>query len=84
MVQIIFKGVNSSAVGLVFAAIYIIAKKAIISMAENNALKSITDYPFYTALASVTYAVAGFMNVPAPLAILGGGLVGIVEWLIFR
>jgi chromate transport protein ChrA len=77
MVQAVFKGVNAGAVGLVFTAIYLLSKKSIVGVST-----SLIDYPFYTSLAAITYSVVGFMGMPAPLAIITGGLLGYLHSLL--
>jgi chromate transport protein ChrA len=83
-VKTVFKGVNAAAVGLVFAAIYVLSEKAIVSTDHSDLVSSISNYPLYTSVAAISYAMTGFMNVPAPLSIFFGGIVGILNWVARR
>jgi putative chromate ion transporter len=76
-------GINASAVGLIIAAVYILARKAIVvpSNISVGSADQLTKSPLYTSVAAISYALAGFTLVPAPLAILIGGLVGLFHWI---
>jgi chromate transport protein ChrA len=84
-VQTLFKGVNAAAVGLVFAAVYLLAMKSIVltnATGSKDAVGKLVDFPLYTAVAIVTFSASGFVGLQAPFAILLGGLVGLSDWLI--
>ena len=72
------KGVNSAAVGLVFAAVYLLGVKAI---GGESAGMQITLYPYYVAIACCSFTLVEFLKVPAPLMILGGGTLGLLYYL---
>jgi putative chromate ion transporter len=79
----VFVGINASAVGLIIAAVYILARKAIVipSSVSVGDADQLTKYPLYTSVAAIAYALAGFTSLPAPFAILIGGLVGLFHWI---
>lgn len=81
-VQSVFKGINAAAVGLVFAAVYILSEKAII--ASNGLTRSLFDYPLYVSVASFSMVLTGFINVPAPASILAGGITGLIHFATTR
>jgi chromate transport protein ChrA len=78
----VFKGVNASAVGLVFAAVYLLSQKAIVatSGSPGQSPLSITFSAYYTSIAIFSFSASGFLDVPAPLSILLGGIFGILAW----
>jgi chromate transport protein ChrA len=82
--QKFFTGVNAAAVGLVFAAVYILGRKSIVSPTGGVGAPAlmITDFPLYTSVAAISYALAGFTPVPAPFAVLAGGIIGLLDWLV--
>ena len=83
-VQSALKGVNAAAVGLVYSAVYLLSLKAIAPV-EGGGLSppgSLFAHPAYIAVAIISYTSVGFLGLPAPLAILCGGLYGILQ-LIF-
>jgi chromate transport protein ChrA len=73
-----FKGVNSAAVGLVFAAVYLLGVKAI---GGESAGTQITLFPYYVAIACCSFTLVEFLKVPAPLMILGGGSLGLLYYV---
>ncbi|KAI8815468.1 chromate transporter-domain-containing protein [Cladochytrium replicatum] len=72
--QIVFKGVNAAAAGLVFSATYLLSQTAIDA-------KPLGNYPLYVVVTAVCFVAVGFLKMPAPVAIVVGGVVGIFEWL---
>ncbi|KAJ3215526.1 hypothetical protein HDU67_000314 [Dinochytrium kinnereticum] len=75
-VKAAFKGFNSVAVGLVFAATYILFQKAI----SGPLGSSLSSYPFYMAVTGIAYVLTECMGVSAPYVVILGGLVGVIEW----
>ncbi|TPX34897.1 hypothetical protein SmJEL517_g02563 [Synchytrium microbalum] len=75
--QIIFKGMNAAAAGLVFAAVYLLWNKAISGRAAGTVVGS---YPLFTILAAFSFVAAGYTKIPAPVVIIIGGVVGILEF----
>ncbi|KAJ3220190.1 hypothetical protein HDU67_005516 [Dinochytrium kinnereticum] len=80
-VKVAFKGFNSVAVGLVFAATYILFQKAI---AEGVLGSSLGMYPFYMAVTGISYVLVEFIKIPAPFVVILGGIVGVIEWVITK
>lgn len=78
-VQRAFKGVNSSAVGLVFAAVYLLSIKCIVGR-DHGA--SLTAYPIYVSIAATTFTLVEYLQVPAPILIIMGGVTGYSEYFI--
>jgi putative chromate ion transporter len=83
-IQSVFRGVNAAAVGLVHAAVYILAQKSIAPTAAGatDGTDQLTNYPLYTAVAALTFTSVGFVQLQAPAAVFLGGLVGLIDWLI--
>lgn len=84
-VKVILEGLNSAAVGLVFAATYSLLTAAITPPDTNGTSRteSILKYPIYTILMGATF-VSQLMKrfaVPAPLMVGVGGVVGILIWV---
>ncbi|TPX33462.1 hypothetical protein SmJEL517_g03679 [Synchytrium microbalum] len=77
--QILFKGMNSSAVGLVFAAVYLLWNKAISGRSKGTAVGS---YPIYTILVAFAFVAAGYTKIPPPILIIIGGAVGVMDWAV--
>ncbi|KAJ3115624.1 hypothetical protein HDU96_000317 [Phlyctochytrium bullatum] len=80
-VKVAFKGFNSVAVGLVFAATYILFQKAI---TEGSFGPSLGQYPFYMAVTGCAFVMVEFLKVPAPLVVVLGGVVGAIEWAVSK
>ncbi|KAI8813445.1 chromate transporter-domain-containing protein, partial [Cladochytrium replicatum] len=72
--QIVFKGVNAAAAGLVFSATYLLSQTAIDA-------KPLGNHPLYVVVTAVSFVAVGFLKMPAPVVIVLGGAVGILEWL---
>jgi chromate transport protein ChrA len=84
IIQSIFRGVNAAAVGLVYAAVYTLSIKSIVPTTANSGdiTDQLTNHPLYTAVAVITFSAVGYLQVPAPVAVLGGALVGLLDWFI--
>ncbi|KAJ3275753.1 hypothetical protein HDV01_007220 [Terramyces sp. JEL0728] len=82
VVQLVFRGMNATAVGLVFAAVYILAMKSIVVVQGANAgnVDSLTNHPVYTSIALLTFSFCGFLNLQAPIAILIGCVAGLIDY----
>ena len=85
ILQIFFRGVNASAVGLVFAAIYILGNKAIVPPGSLvGTVDSIFNYPLYISVASISYSLTGFTSVSAPFSIIVGGIIGLCDFVVSK
>ena len=81
ILQVFFRGVNASAVGLVFAAIYILGNKAIVPPGSSvGTIDSIFNYPLYTSIAAISYSLTGFTSLSAPFSIILGGIIGLCDF----
>nr|KAJ3420416.1 hypothetical protein HK105_005694 [Polyrhizophydium stewartii] len=85
-VQSVFRGVNAAAVGLVVAAIYLLGQKTITPPHSSGLgiVEPLTDHPIYIGVAIFSYTASGFLGLPTPLAIILGGIFGIIHWGISR
>jgi chromate transport protein ChrA len=82
--QIIFGGVNAAAVGLVFSAVYLLWEKTLsIGYGERRSL-SVSTNPLYVSVVGCAFIAVGMFNVPAPAAIVAGGIVGLLDYAAAR
>ena len=73
----ILRGINATAVGLVFTAVYRLWEIGYLT-AEDSQGRSLADEPWWVVVAAVAYAEARWFAVPPAVAILGGGVLGCV------
>lgn len=59
-------GINAAAIGLVIAAVFLLYNRAV------------QGHAFFTVLSLLSFVAVGSFNVPAPVAILGCGVIGLV------
>ncbi|KAJ3101123.1 hypothetical protein HDU97_001648 [Phlyctochytrium planicorne] len=76
-IKTILKGFSCVAVGLVFAAMYILMDKAIV----GDRGKSLLAYPFYVSISGVTFVAVQFLGVSAPMVVVIGGCTGVFEYV---
>ncbi|KAI9204895.1 chromate transporter-domain-containing protein [Polychytrium aggregatum] len=81
-IQVIFRGMGASAVGLVFAAVYLLWSKAVNDVNNANNALSISQFPLYVAIVGFSFLSVGFLKFPSYGAVLVGGLVGLIEWAV--
>ncbi|KAJ1547813.1 hypothetical protein HK405_004871 [Cladochytrium tenue] len=86
-VRAVFRGFNSVAVGLVFAATFLLWQKALAVGpgdvrldAGVGAASGLGQFPFYVAVAAVAFVLVEHMRALPPLIVIAGGLVGLAEW----
>lgn len=72
----LLRGINATAVGLVFTAVYRLWQIGYLTPAENQG-QSLGNEPWWVVVAVVTYCECAWFNVPAPIAIAFGGILGI-------
>lgn len=72
----ILRGVNATAVGLVFTAVYRLWEIGYLS-ADASGGQSLGKEPFWLVVAAVTYASNAWFKVPPAMAIVGGGALGL-------
>ncbi|KAJ3184669.1 hypothetical protein HDU87_004072 [Geranomyces variabilis] len=83
-IQILFRGINAAAVGLVYTATYLLWQKAI-SVADGGMKLGplpVGDSPYYVAVVAFAFVGVGFLKVPAPVMIVAGGVAGLLDWLV--
>lgn len=71
------RGVNASAVGLVYTAIYRLWEIGFISETQNTG-QSLGREPWWVVCAAVSYAGCAWFRVPAPAAIACGAVMGLI------
>ena len=81
---VIFKfiGVNSAAVGLVFAATYLLWQKAIVGRKSDGSVDSISNYPIYVSICSFAFLANGSLNLPSPIVIILGGVISLLPFIL--
>ncbi|KAL4963143.1 chromate transporter-domain-containing protein [Aspergillus stella-maris] len=73
------RGVNATAVGLVFTAVYRLWEIGYLSPERGGSEGvSLAREPWWVVVAAVTYAESRWFGVPAAVAILGGAVLGVV------
>ncbi|KAJ3171210.1 hypothetical protein HDU88_008247 [Geranomyces variabilis] len=83
-IQILFRGINAAAVGLVYTATYLLWQKAI-SVGDGGIRLGplpVGDSPYYVAVVAFAFVGVGFLKVPAPAMIVAGGVAGLLDWLV--
>jgi chromate transport protein ChrA len=72
----LLRGVNATAVGLVFTAVYRLWEIGYLTPTESSG-QSLALEPWWVVVATVTYAESAWFNVPPAVAILVGGVLGL-------
>jgi chromate transport protein ChrA len=72
----LLRGVNATAVGLVFTAVYRLWEIGYLTPTKSNG-QSLALEPWWVVVAALTYAESAWFNVPPALAILVGGVLGL-------
>jgi len=75
----LLRGVNATAVGLVFTAVYRLWQIGYLQGGQDGS-GSLGLEPWWVVVAAVTYSSVQWWNVPPPVAILGGAVGGIAWW----
>jgi chromate transport protein ChrA len=70
------RGINSAAVGLVFAAVYRLWEIGYLTPSSGRG-KSLAGDPWWVVVAAVTYSGAAWFRVPPAVAVLGGAVLGL-------
>ncbi|KAK6007400.1 hypothetical protein QM012_004214 [Aureobasidium pullulans] len=70
------RGINATAVGLVFTAVYRIWEIGYLTP-DSGKGKSLANDPWWVVVAAVTYSGAAWFKVPPALAILAGAVLGL-------
>ncbi|KAF2837856.1 putative chromate ion transporter [Patellaria atrata CBS 101060] len=72
----LLRGINATAVGLVFTAVYRLWEIGYLTPAASTG-KSLATEPWWVVVAAVTYAESAWFRIPAAGAIVVGGLLGL-------
>ncbi|KAK5050969.1 hypothetical protein LTR84_003528 [Exophiala bonariae] len=75
IVNSLLRGVNATAVGLVFTAVYRLWQIGYLTP-ESSRGTSLAEEPWWVVVAVLTYAESAWFHVPAPAAIVAGGVLG--------
>ncbi|TPX49159.1 hypothetical protein SeMB42_g02715 [Synchytrium endobioticum] len=75
-----FKGMNAAATGLVFAAVYLLWNNAIAGRSAGSVV--VGSYPLFTIVSACAFVAAGYTRMPAPLVVVLGGVIGIIDWAV--
>ncbi|CAG7935241.1 unnamed protein product [Penicillium salamii] len=70
------RGVNATAVGLVFTAVYRLWEIGYLTSEKSNG-QSLGKEPWWMVIAAVTYSGSAWFNVPPPVAIVMGAILGL-------
>ncbi|KAK4935905.1 hypothetical protein LTR10_023117 [Elasticomyces elasticus] len=76
LVTSFLRGVNATAVGLVFTAVYRLWQIGYLTPEQADG-KSLASEPWWVVVSVLTYAGNAWFNVPAPVAIVAGGILGL-------
>lgn len=79
----VLRGVNASAVGLVYAAVYKLWQIGYLTAAEQGGLPLGTD-PWLVAITATAYVVVAWFRINPPTAILLGGVMGMLRFAILK
>ena len=75
-VSSILRGINATAVGFVFTAVYRLWEIGYLTPEETKGI-SLANEPWWLVIATMTYAAVEWFFVPPPVAILSGGALGL-------
>ena len=76
VVTSLLRGINATAVGLVFTAVYRLWQIGYLTP-EDSMGKPLAEEPWWLVVSVVTYAGNAWFHVPAPVGILIGGILGL-------
>ncbi len=71
------KGVNATAVGLVFTAVYRLWEIGLLNKQASSG-ESLGNYPWWVVIAGLTYSASRWFGSPAAVSIIGGGILGLL------
>ena len=72
----LLRGINCTAVGLVFTAVYRLWEVGYLTKDRSEG-KSLAEEPWWVVIATVTYAGNKWFGIPAFFSIMGGGVLGL-------
>lgn len=86
----LLRGINATAVGLVFTAVYRLWEVGYLTNASTSgdavvqggrvSGRSLADEPWFVVVAVLTYAGNKWFNIPAAVGIAAGGVLGVAWW----
>lgn len=76
LVSSMLRGINAAAVGLVFTAVYRLWEIGYLTQ-EVSSGQSLGRDPWWVVVTALTYAGNAWFRVPAPMAIVSGGILGL-------
>ena len=78
-VMSVLRGINATAVGFVFAAVYRLWENGYLSATQSRG-GSLSQEPWWVIVAATTFTIVEWFSVPPPVAILAGGTAGLGWW----
>ncbi|RMZ92558.1 hypothetical protein DV736_g222, partial [Chaetothyriales sp. CBS 134916] len=72
----LLRGINATAVGLVFTAVYRLSQIGYLTQ-ESSSGQSLARDPWWVVITVLSYAGNAWFKVPAPVAIVAGGILGL-------
>ncbi|KAG0335204.1 hypothetical protein BG004_000085, partial [Podila humilis] len=73
VVQMVFRGLNACALGLVFSAAWLLWEQIGISGGSNG---------YHAVIASAAFVASGYLDIPATLIVILGGAMGAIEYAV--
>lgn len=70
------RGVNAIAVGMIFTAVYRLWEIGYVKPGSGRG-ESLADEPWWVVVAVVAFSGTSWFKIPAPIAIIGGGVLGL-------
>jgi chromate transport protein ChrA len=78
-VKCLLRGINATAVGFVFTAVYRLWEVGYLTAQDNQGI-SLGQDPWWLVVAACTFSSVEWFSVPPPMAILAGGVAGLGWW----
>ncbi|KAF4619383.1 hypothetical protein D9613_005111 [Agrocybe pediades] len=75
----ILRGLNATAVGFIFTAVYRLWEIGYLTANSNKGI-SLGQQPWWLVIAATTFTSVEWFSVPPPVAILAGGTAGLAWW----
>jgi chromate transport protein ChrA len=80
-VMSVLRGINATAVGFLFAAVYRLWRNGYLSVTHSRG-GSLGQEPWWVVVAATTFTMVEWFSVPPPVAILSGGVAGLAWWCV--
>lgn len=80
IVASVIRGINATAVGLIFTAVYRLWELGYLTPSRSDG-QSLALEPWWVVVAAVTYSGSAWFKVPPPVAILAGGALGLMWYV---